>query len=99
MFLFKHVYVQTGLYIIVMSFLHNGLEVGISIHILHILGQYLITEHVVILRIGRETVLNTSIIFYGGELTVSGMSPGLRMRADLMAWKTSTTPSVFRRSN
>ena len=31
--------------------------------------------------------------------TLLGMTPGLCMRADLTAWKTSTTPSVFRRSN
>ena len=32
-------------------------------------------------------------------LTTSGTSPALCMRADLMDWKKSTTPSVFSRSN
>ena len=40
-----------------------------------------------------------SIMEYNIALTALGTTPGLCIRADLMAWKMSATPSVFRRSN
>ena len=36
---------------------------------------------------------------YNIALTALGATPGLCIRADLMAWKMSATPSVFRCSN
>ena len=36
---------------------------------------------------------------YTAGHTMLGMTPGLWMRAALTAWKTSTKPSVLRRSN
>ena len=78
------------------SVLHDSLEIVVSLHLLNIISQHFVTEDIVILR-ERESAIEGSM--YRKIRTVLGTTPGLCMRADLMAWKTSTVPSVFRRSN
>ena len=68
----------------------------VCFHPLHKVSQYFITEDIVILHVKRREIVTLKP---EQRPTVLGMTPGLCMRADLMAWKTSTTPSVFRRSN
>ena len=59
----------------------------VRFHPLHKVSQYFITEDIVVLHVKRREIVTLK---QEQRPTVLGMTPGLCMRADLMAWKTST---------
>ena len=79
--------------------LYHVFKIGIVVKLVNVVGKNSVAESKLLLwrqQCTRSTLWQLTKYI---KLTTSGTSPALWMRADLMDWKKSTTPSVFSRSN